>query len=159
MYISQLTPLSLPLVQQQFIPTITVSAVYNELFWTTYFPRIGGKCSEPLRMKAREVWPNPASWPASCRRMICTVMDDPHHRVDIVLGFFFSRPNSGLGPPTPSPASECVPPLLVSGSGVSPSRAGEGVGIPIRTRGQTQWYSRPSTLTDRSAWPDRSLLS
>jgi hypothetical protein len=36
-------------------------------------------------------------------------------RVDRVIGFFSSSPN--WDPPTPSPAGECVPPLLVPGGG------------------------------------------
>ena len=42
--------------------------------------------------------------------------------------------------PTPSPAGEVVaPPLWFQGGN---TLGGEGVGVPIRTRGQTLWYSR-----------------
>jgi hypothetical protein len=63
-----------------------------------------------------------------------------------VLGFFSSRLNWDY--PTPSPTGECVPPSqagecvpLWLGWGTH-SLAEEGVGVPIPTRGQTQWYSR-----------------
>jgi hypothetical protein len=44
-----------------------------------------------------------------------------HHRVDRVLGFFYSRPNWDSR--TPSPAGECVPPSFSSGGegGAEPS--------------------------------------
>jgi hypothetical protein len=61
-------------------------------------------------------------------------------REDRVLGFFFSRMN--WDPPPPSPAGECVPPFGSGGGGGAHSLAGEGGGVPIRTRGQTLWYSR-----------------
>jgi hypothetical protein len=60
------------------------------------------------------------------------------HRVDRVLGFFSSRPNGD--PPTPSTAGECVPLPLIPGGNTIPRERGGGV--PIRTRGQTLWYSR-----------------
>ncbi len=104
----------LPLVQQQFIPTITVSAVYNELFWTTYFPRKGGKCSEPLGIKPIEGWPNPASWPASWRRVICTV--------------------GGCVPPFDSVGR--------GGGRLSHSLGGGGLRVEVRTREQTLWLSK-----------------
>ncbi len=56
-------------------------------------------------------------------------------RVDRVLSFFSTRPNwdsSGV----------CVPPLWFRLPGGTYSLAGEGVGVPIRTRGRTLWYSR-----------------
>jgi hypothetical protein len=50
---------------------------------------------------------------------------------------------SELGPPlTPSPTGECHIPLLVPGWGYTLPCGGVEVGIPIRTRGQTLWYSR-----------------
>ncbi len=60
-----------------------------------------------------------------------TRVETPSRRVDRVLGFFSSRPN--WDPQT------CVPP----GSGGGHTRLRErGWGVPIRTRGQTLWYSR-----------------
>jgi hypothetical protein len=49
-------------------------------------------------------------------------------------------PSSELGPPIPSPASECAPPPGIKG-GIqggegTHSPAGEGVGVPIRTTGE-----------------------
>ncbi len=46
-----------------------------------------------------------------------------------------------LAPPAPSPASKCCPPLWFQGGGTH-SLAGSGRGKPIRTKGQTLWYSR-----------------
>jgi hypothetical protein len=61
------------------------------------------------------------------------------HRVD-VLCFFSSRPNCDS--PTPSHAGECAPPpLLFRGRDTLACGRG-GKGSPIRTRGQTLWYSR-----------------
>ncbi len=59
----------------------------------------------------------------------------------MLLGFFSSRPNCYTS--TLSPAGECVPSPLVPGGGGTGTLVcrGEGVG-PIRTRGQTLWYSR-----------------
>ncbi len=62
------------------------------------------------------------------------------HRVNRVLSF---SPVVGLGTPTPSPASECVPPLLWfrGGGGTHYTLAyGRGGGGPIPTRGQTLMY-------------------
>ncbi len=56
------------------------------------------------------------------------------HTVDRVLGFFSSRPNWD----SPTPAGECVPPLVGGGY----SLAEEGGGVLIRTRGYTLCYSR-----------------
>jgi hypothetical protein len=53
--------------------------------------------------------------------------------------FFSSHPNWDH-PHTRRRA--CRPPILVPGGGTH-SLAGEGVGVPIRTRGQTLWFSRP----------------
>jgi hypothetical protein len=47
-----------------------------------------------------------------------------------------SRPS--WDPPTPSPAGECVPPLVPGDT----RSLGVGGGVPIRTRGKTLWYSR-----------------
>ncbi len=47
-----------------------------------------------------------------------------------------SVPSYELGPPTPSPAIECAPPLKSMGEGTH-SLLGEGVGIPIRTTEET----------------------
>ena len=58
------------------------------------------------------------------------------HRVDRVLSFFSSLPN--WDSPTPSPASECVPPPFGwgGGGGYTHSLAGQGVlEVPIPTRG------------------------
>jgi hypothetical protein len=69
------------------------------------------------------------------------------HRVDRVLSFFSSRPNWD---PPPSPAGDCPPLWFRDGVhsdtndvDVTHSLAGEGFGcgVPIRTRGQTLWYS------------------
>jgi len=59
-----------------------------------------------------------------------------NHKVDRVLGFFSSRPNWDPLYPTHRQAS--VP--LSFGSGGTHSIAGEGVGAPIRKRGQTLLY-------------------
>ncbi len=40
-----------------------------------------------------------------------------------------------LGPPTPSPAGECIPPQLGWGGGGAHSLAGEGVGGPNSDEG------------------------
>jgi hypothetical protein len=57
------------------------------------------------------------------------------HRVDRVLGCFFSRPNWD---PHPLPRKRVCPlPHWFQGEGGAHS---EGV-VPIRTRGQTLWYS------------------
>jgi hypothetical protein len=49
--------------------------------------------------------------------------------------------SSELELPTPSPAGQCVLPLVPGGG--THSLAGEGVwGVPIRTKGQILWYSR-----------------
>jgi hypothetical protein len=53
------------------------------------------------------------------------------HRVDRVLGFFSSRPRWDHPPLTPR---ECVPSLLVPEGGTQ-SHEGQGVWVPIRTRG------------------------
>ncbi len=49
--------------------------------------------------------------------------------------------SSELGPLIPSPASECVPLPLWFRGGHTRLRE-KGWGVPIRTRGQTLWYSR-----------------
>ncbi len=54
--------------------------------------------------------------------------------------FFSSRPNWDFL--TPLPAGEHVPPPLVVGGGGYTLVAGEGVGYPVSTNGQTLWYSR-----------------
>jgi len=74
------------------------------------------------------------------------------HTVDRVLSFLSNRPNWDF--PFPSHAGECATPTpLVPGE--ARSLAGEGVGVPIPTRGQTQWYSSYiSTL-----WVHPSLVS
>ncbi len=47
------------------------------------------------------------------------------HRVDRVLGFFFSRPNWAPGPPTLSHTGECLPhPLWSRGGGSGNTRLG-----------------------------------
>jgi hypothetical protein len=61
------------------------------------------------------------------------------HRFDRVLGFFSSRPN--WGPPTPSSAGKCVPPPFGSEGWGHTRLRGSVSGVPIRTRGQTLWYS------------------
>jgi hypothetical protein len=43
-----------------------------------------------------------------------------------------SLPSSELGPPAPSPTSECVPPLEPKSGGGQHSLVGEGAGEPIR---------------------------
>ncbi len=55
-----------------------------------------------------------------------------NHRVDRVLGFFSSHPN--WDSPNPSPADKCVTPF---GPGGIQSLVCDGVGFPIRTKGQT----------------------
>ncbi len=65
------------------------------------------------------------------------------HKVDRVLGFFSSRSNElGSPPQCPHPLTlrRVCPHLLVPGMGTH-SLAGEGLVVPIRTRGQTMWNS------------------
>jgi hypothetical protein len=72
----------------------------------------------------------------------------PSHRVDRVLGFFSSRPNWRIRTPPPSPSrpqASVSPPFgwgVGGGRYTTHSIAGEWVGGPIPTRGQTFWYSR-----------------
>jgi hypothetical protein len=48
-----------------------------------------------------------------------------------------------LGPPTPSPIGECVPPRFRRGRSRDTFSCGRGgEGVPIRTRVQSLWYSR-----------------
>jgi hypothetical protein len=61
------------------------------------------------------------------------------HRVDILLGFFSSRPN--WDPPPPYPQG-IVFPLLWYRKGGTHSLAGERGGVPIPMREQALWYSR-----------------
>ncbi len=56
------------------------------------------------------------------------------HRVDIVLGFFSSRPN--WDPPNSSTAGECVTPSLFRGGGGTLACGRGGGGVQIRTMGQ-----------------------
>ncbi len=65
-------------------------------------------------------------------------LDGSSHRVDRVLGFLSSTPN-WLPPPPPS-----VPPPHLRFQGGEHSLAGGGG--PIRTKGQTLWYSRNSII-------------
>ncbi len=58
-------------------------------------------------------------------------------------GFLSSRP-IGSAPPPSSPAGECCPPWFRGGGGHTRLREMDWAD-PIRTRGQTQWYSRYST--------------
>jgi hypothetical protein len=60
-----------------------------------------------------------------------------YHRVDRVLGFFFSRPNWDPPPPIPSPTGECVPSF--GSEGGTHSLAGEGMGESEFGRGHRHW--------------------
>jgi hypothetical protein len=62
-------------------------------------------------------------------------------QIDRVLGFFSSRPNWD-------------PITFGSGGGGAHSPAGEGVGreVPVRTRGQTMWYSSVCRYTFTLWW-------
>jgi hypothetical protein len=62
------------------------------------------------------------------------------HRVDRVLRLFSSR--RYWDSPTPSPACECVLLPFGGGGGGYSRLGGEGVGVPIPTRGQTLLYFR-----------------
>jgi hypothetical protein len=51
-----------------------------------------------------------------------------------------------IGSPAPSPSSKCCPPpLWFQGGGTLACGSGGG-GEPIRTKGQTLWYSRNSLI-------------
>jgi hypothetical protein len=54
----------------------------------------------------------------------------------------FFLQSSELGPPTPSHAGECVPHLWFPGEGGALACERGGGVVPVRTRGQTLWYSR-----------------
>ncbi len=73
-----------------------------------------------------------------CVEDLFVTLEGQRHRVDI--DFFSNRPN--LDSPTPSPVGECVPLLLVRGGGGHTRLRKRRWGIPIWTRGQTQWYFR-----------------
>jgi hypothetical protein len=62
------------------------------------------------------------------------------HRVDRVLGFFSSRPN--WGPPPPLPQASVSPSFDSGGGGGGGAHllGGDGVGVPIPTRGQVVLY-------------------
>ncbi len=68
------------------------------------------------------------------------------NRVDRVLSFFSSRPN--WDPHILTRRRVCPPLPLVGGGG---SREGVG-GVPIRTRGQTLWYSRYICTLCHNRW-------
>ncbi len=53
-----------------------------------------------------------------------------------------SLQSSELGLPHPLTRRRVCTPHLIQGGEGRPSLAGEGVGVPIPTRGQTLWYSR-----------------
>jgi hypothetical protein len=61
--------------------------------------------------------------------------------------------SSELGPPTPSPASECCPPPFGSKEGDTLACAGEGVGVPVPTKTDTLVYYSPSTSQPHSTGP------
>jgi hypothetical protein len=76
--------------------------------------------------------------------------DRTQHRVDRVLGFFSSRPNS-------DPLTRgriCSPPLFPGGGDTHACGIG---GVPIRTRRQTLWYSRYTVTRPYAGFrhPDR----
>ncbi len=98
-------------------------------------------CSAPLALSA--AW-FPAQVYYTSTKMKDRTEKYVQYRVDRVLGFFSSRPKRNTPPPS---EGECVHPLLVPGG--THSLAGEGGrGVPIRTRGQTLWYSRYKVLCD-----------
>jgi hypothetical protein len=70
-----------------------------------------------------------------------------------VLGFFSSRPNWDIPPPHPQ---ESLYPPFGSGGGTH-SVAGEGRGVPIRTRGQTLLYSRSTRICTLCVTPSNPL--
>jgi hypothetical protein len=61
-----------------------------------------------------------------------------HHRVDRVSGFLYRRPN-WLPPPSQPQASVAPPPRNQRGGNTRWEVSGRGE--PIRTKGQTHWYS------------------
>jgi hypothetical protein len=65
----------------------------------------------------------------------------PSYRVDRVLGFFSSRPNWDHPPhPLDRRRARVCPPFAPGGGGQTRLRE-KGWEVPIRTRGQTLWYS------------------
>jgi hypothetical protein len=69
---------------------------------------------------------------------------------------FFFLQSSEFGPPTPSPAGECILPLTLRfrGGGVTHTLAcGRGGGRgPIRTRGSSLWYCRYACIYICTLW-------
>ncbi len=59
----------------------------------------------------------------------------------------FSVPSSELAPPTPSPASECVPPWNQRGGGGNICLWVRGRGEPILTNGEKAWHSMESVYS------------
>ncbi len=71
------------------------------------------------------------------------------HRLDRVPGFLFSRPNFVRPPPHPQAS---VAPLWVGGGGGHIRLRERGWADPIRTKGQTLWYSRYSIILNHATF-------
>jgi hypothetical protein len=82
-------------------------------------------------------------WVWDCERIVAWIAHAPQGRQSARL--ILQSSDLGPPPPTPLPAGECVPsppPLGFRGEGHTRLRERVGLGVPIRTRGQTLWYSR-----------------